>query len=225
MVRAMRCVRFFAEIAPTALGDLDAVVLGGFSDVGEGELPVRFRDVLDLVEARQGVADVRRVGQRFFALLGKGVHAIGQRFTVGGTQLAMLAVWFPRRLVCHADKVGKSRASERDQATVYSVSAGQLNSSPRPGLSGTTSWPSTMAGSSLNRRCVQGMYSTVSPFGIAATRWTWISGIRWLTTGILNASAMPATFSHWVMPPTRSRSIITTSIERASSRWRNGTMP
>ena len=36
---------------------------------------------------------------------------------------------------------------------------------------------------------------------------------------------MPATFIHWVMPPTRSRSIITMSIERASSRWRNGTMP
>ena len=69
------------------------------------------------------------------------------------------------------------------------------------------------------------MYSTVRPLGIAAIRCTWISGIRWLTTGRLKASAMPATFIHWVMPPTRSRSIITMSIERASSRWRNGTMP
>ena len=41
------------------------------------------------------------------------------------------------------------------------------------------------------------MYSTVSPFGIAPIRWTWTSGIRWLTTGRLKASAMPATLSHW----------------------------
>ena len=50
-------------------------------------------------------------------------------------------------------------------------------------------------------------------------------GDQMLTTGRLNASAMPATFIHWVMPPTRKRSIITMSIERDSSRWRNGTMP
>src|SRR4029077_9905163 len=120
---------------------------------GEGELPVRFRDVLDLVEARQRIADVRRVGQRFFALLGKGVHAVGQRLTVRGIQFAMLGAWFPRRSVCHTDKVGKSRASERGQTMVYSLSPAQLNSSPNPGLSGTMSWPSTIAGSSLNRRC------------------------------------------------------------------------
>src|SRR2546421_11881657 len=38
------------------------------------------------------------------------------------------------------------------------------------------------------------MYSTVRPLGMAATRCTWISGTRWLTTGRLNASAIPATF-------------------------------
>ena len=69
------------------------------------------------------------------------------------------------------------------------------------------------------------MYSTVSPFGTAPIRCTWTSGIRWLTTGRLKASAMPATFSHWVMPPTRTRSTIGTSTERASIMWRNGTMP
>ena len=57
------------------------------------------------------------------------------------------------------------------------------------------------------------------------TRCTCISGTRWLTTGRLNASAMPAIFIHCVMPPARSRSIITMSMERASSMWRKGTMP
>src|SRR5436309_778235 len=52
-----------------------------------------------------------------------------------------------------------------------------------------------------------------------------VLGGKLLTTGRLNASAMPATFIHCVMPPTRSRSIITMSIERASSMWRKGTMP
>src|SRR5215831_17358930 len=65
---------------------------------------------------------------------------------------------------------------------------------------------------------VHGMYSTVSPLGQAATTCTSISGITWLTTGRLKASAMPATFIHCVMPPTRSRSIITMSMERASRR-------
>ena len=45
------------------------------------------------------------------------------------------------------------------------------------------------------------MYSTVRPFGTAPTRWTWISGTPWLTTGRLKASAMPAILSHGVMPP------------------------
>ena len=36
---------------------------------------------------------------------------------------------------------------------------------------------------------------------------------------------MPATFSHGVTPPTRHRSIITKSTQRASIMWRNGTMP
>ena len=36
---------------------------------------------------------------------------------------------------------------------------------------------------------------------------------RWLATGLLKASAMPATFIHCVTPPTRSRSIMTMSTE------------
>ena len=49
--------------------------------------------------------------------------------------------------------------------------------------------------------------------------------MRWLTTDTLKASAMPATFIHWVMPPTRRRSIIAMSTERCSRSWRNGAMP
>ena len=69
------------------------------------------------------------------------------------------------------------------------------------------------------------MYSTVRPFGMAAIRCAWNSGITWLTTGRLKASAIPAIFSHGVTPPARTRSIITISTERASIMWRNGTMP
>src|SRR5918992_1409899 len=88
---------------------------------------------------------------------------------------------------------------------------------PGPGWSGTTISPSLMAGVSSYSRKVQGIYSTVSPLGMAAMLCTWISGIRWLTTGRLKASAMPATLRNWVMPPTRSKSIITMSTERCSS--------
>src|SRR5262245_7887413 len=63
------------------------------------------------------------------------------------------------------------------------------------------------------------------PVRAGCTRCAWISGITWLTTGRLNDSAMAATFIHLVMPPTRARSIITMSTERASIMWRNGTMP
>ena len=56
------------------------------------------------------------------------------------------------------------------------------------------------------------MYSTVRPFGMPAMRWTCSSGSTWLTTGTLNASAMPAILSHGVMPPARMRSIIATEI-------------
>ena len=90
---------------------------------------------------------------------------------------------------------------------------------------GTTRWPLSSAGVSSKSCSVHGMYSTVRPLGMAAMRWTWNSGMRWLTTGRLKASAMPAIFIHWVMPPARSRSIITMSIERCSSRWRKGVMP
>ena len=69
------------------------------------------------------------------------------------------------------------------------------------------------------------MYSTVRPLGQAAIMCTSISGMTWLTTGRLKASAMPATFIHWVTPPTRTRSIMTMSTECAWIICRNGAMP
>ena len=41
---------------------------------------------------------------------------------------------------------------------------------------GTVISPLTGIGGFSNRRQVQGMYSTTRPFGMAAIRWTWISG-------------------------------------------------
>ena len=89
-------------------------------------------------------------------------------------------------------------------------------------LVGDLQVPSTKAGVSSQSRSDQGMYSTVRPLGMEAMSWMWISGTRWLTTGRLKASAMAATLRQGVMPPTRSRSIITMSTERFSINWRRG---
>ncbi len=85
--------------------------------------------------------------------------------------------------------------------------------------------PPSIAGTSWNSGALHGMFSTVSPFGIATIVCARISGARWLTTGRLNASAMCAAFIHCVIPPARSRSIITMSMLRCSSMCRNGAMP
>src|SRR5437868_4814964 len=110
------------------------------------------------------------------------------------------------------------------QARYFAIAASS-NSRPMPGALGMSSMPSFGSGTARHSGKRRGMYSTVRPFGAAPTRWTWISGTPWLTTGTLYASAMPAILSQGVMPPERTWSIITISTERASSMWRNGVMP
>src|SRR6266567_4395065 len=102
IVRAIARMRPLAQVLPAALFDVDAVVLGRLLDVGKGELALRIRDVLDLVEARQRVAYVRRVGQRLFTLLGEGVHVVWQRLAIGGIQLTMFRARFPCCSMRHA---------------------------------------------------------------------------------------------------------------------------
>jgi hypothetical protein len=66
-------VGLLAEVVPVAFFDLYAVVFGGGLDVGEGLFAFVVGDVFDLVEAGDGVADVRGVVQGLLALVGKGV--------------------------------------------------------------------------------------------------------------------------------------------------------
>src|SRR5262249_8545009 len=112
-----------------------------------------------------------------------------------------------RFIVRQPDNPGANAGNLHDALNRLIVSSRKL--SPSPGRLESTSSLFSRAAVPSNSCSIQPMYSTVSPFGTAATRWVWISGITWLTTGRLKASAMPATFSHWVIPPTRIRSIMT----------------
>src|SRR5271166_1899813 len=122
-------------------------------------------------------------------------------------------VWIFRkpgeRLVVRQGDDLRPNGGDLHEATANRVIVSSRKARPRPGRSGRISSLFSRAAVPSNNCSIQPMYSTVSPFGTAATRWAWISGITWLTTGRLKASAMPATLSHWVMPPTRIRSIIT----------------
>src|SRR5689334_16475775 len=82
-----------AELVPVRLREVDAVMLGRLLDVGEGELAVLVRHADGLVEARNRVAHMARVGQGLLALLGKGEHALGQVAPLG--EIAMLLMGFP----------------------------------------------------------------------------------------------------------------------------------
>src|SRR5262245_38563654 len=62
--------------------------------------------------------------------------------------------------------------------TWYRLMAAASKARPRPGRFGTTMRPFSIAGPSSKRRSDHGMYSTVRPFGTAATSCTWISGRR-----------------------------------------------
>jgi hypothetical protein len=63
---------------PAGFGHLYAVVLCGGFDVGEGLFALVVGDVFDLIEARDGVADVGDVIQRLLALVGEGVNGCGK---------------------------------------------------------------------------------------------------------------------------------------------------
>jgi hypothetical protein len=67
-----------AQILPGPFSDIDAVVPRSLLDVGERLRALGVGDALDLVEARDCVADVARIGERFLALFGKRIDAIRQ---------------------------------------------------------------------------------------------------------------------------------------------------
>ncbi len=67
-----------AEIVGAGFGHVDFEVFCGGFEVGEGLFAVGFRDVFDLVEAGDGVADVAGVGHGLLALFGEGEGGVGE---------------------------------------------------------------------------------------------------------------------------------------------------
>ena len=82
-----------AKFLPVFLRHIDTVMFGRLLDIGEGELAVLVRDADSLIETRNGVPNVARVGQRLFALLWKGENAVGKIAPL--SEFPMLLVWFP----------------------------------------------------------------------------------------------------------------------------------
>ena len=64
-------VGFFTQVMPVGFRHFYAVVFGGGFNVGEGVFAFVVGDILDLVEAGDGVADVGGVVERLFAFSGK----------------------------------------------------------------------------------------------------------------------------------------------------------
>jgi len=75
-LRRVGCVGMLAQLFPVGLLHLDAEFPGCSFDSVEGLLAVFVGDVLDLIESRDGVADVGGVFEGFFALVGEGVVGV-----------------------------------------------------------------------------------------------------------------------------------------------------
>jgi len=78
-----------------SLFHIDAVVLCGGFDVGEGLFAFVVGDVFDLVEAGDGVADVRGVVKGLLALVGECVNRGGEIVALFGIQGFIVFVMFP----------------------------------------------------------------------------------------------------------------------------------
>src|SRR5579863_7694119 len=111
----------YAKLVPVLLAKLDSVVLRGLLDVGERELAIGVRRVGHLVEARDGVTHVPRIGHRFLTLFRKGVDAGGQIAAHG--QPAVLFVGLPS--CSHEDFL--TRLSDKSN-----FDAGLIGASRRP---------------------------------------------------------------------------------------------
>src|SRR5579871_4253841 len=82
--------RFAPELMPVLLAELDVVVARGLLDVGEGQLAIVVRDASRLVEARDGVAHVARVGQRLLTVLGERKDAVRQVAALGERSVLLM---------------------------------------------------------------------------------------------------------------------------------------
>src|SRR5262245_15660878 len=77
------CARMPAKFLPVILAHIDAVMLGGFLDVGEGQFAVIVGNADRLVETGNSVSHVTRVGHRLFTLLREGEDAVRQVAALG----------------------------------------------------------------------------------------------------------------------------------------------
>jgi len=94
-MRGVGGVRFFAQLVPVGFGHLDAVVFCGGFDVGEGLIALVIGDIFDLVEAGDGVADVRGIVEGLLALVGECVDGGGEFVTLFGVEGLVVFVVFP----------------------------------------------------------------------------------------------------------------------------------
>jgi hypothetical protein len=67
-----------AQVVPRGFRQVDVVVVCSFLDVRERQSTVGIGDVDDLIEPRERVTHMLRVGQWLFTLLPKRVDAVGQ---------------------------------------------------------------------------------------------------------------------------------------------------
>src|ERR1700684_1328896 len=82
-------------------------MFGRLLDVGEGQGPIVVGDIFDLIEPRNGVTNMLRVGHRLFALARKCKDRVGP--AAFGRQLPVLLMRLPGRL--HRDLLLGSLAS------------------------------------------------------------------------------------------------------------------
>jgi len=69
MSKGLRTSR--SEFMPVALFHLDIEMLGGFLDVGKGDIPIGISDTLNLIEPRHGITNMCCICHRFFPCAGK----------------------------------------------------------------------------------------------------------------------------------------------------------
>ncbi len=88
-------VGFAAQFVPVGFGDFDSVVFGCGLDVGEGLISFVVGGVLDLVEACDGVADVRGVVEWLFTFVWEGVGRGGEFVALFRVEGVVVFVMFP----------------------------------------------------------------------------------------------------------------------------------
>ena len=94
-MRGVGGVGFAAKFAPVGFGHVDAVVFCGCLDIGEGLFALVVGDVFDLVKAGDGVADVRGIVERLFALVGEGEDGCGEFVALVCVKRFAVFVMFP----------------------------------------------------------------------------------------------------------------------------------